>query len=588
MSPELLLKHFDQISNAPDAVPRLRRFILDLAVRGKLVEQHPEDEPAAELMKRIEVEKARRVAHKNDNPKRTGTGVALEVPPNWEIVPLIALGSWAIGSGFPKSEQGCQEGPYFFLKVSDMNLPGNEKYIVYSQNFIDEVTAARIRVKIHPSGTIIFPKIGGAIATNKRRILTRGSAIDNNCLGITFWQELPIEWCYLLLTTLDFAQYQAGTAVPALQQSVLEKIPIWLPPLAEQHRIVAKVGELMALCDELEVAQTKRERRRDRLVAATLRGMNNGETDLEAKEKFSFEESARFYFNHLPRLTTRPEYIQQLRQTILNLAVRGKLVPQDPKDEPADALLKRIREEKQRLLSKGGAKKERAILPIKNENAPFQAPPGWEWVRLGELTALITKGSSPKWQGVDYVSRDIGILFITSENVGNYRLRKMDESKYVEKKFNEIESRSILSFGDILMNLVGASIGRTALYDLYDVANINQAVALIRLVSNGANLNKNFLLHYLNSSMAIDLMLSSRVVTAQPNISLTDVREFPIPLPPLAEQHRIVAKVDELMTLCAELEDKLSTTTKTHRQLIEATLREAINVLGELKQVVCQ
>ena len=140
------------------------------------------------------------------------TGASFEVPPAWELIPLIALGTWAIGSGFPTSEQGKKDGPFFFLKVSDMNLPGNEKYIVSSQNFIDDAAAVRMRAKIHTAGTIIFPKIGGAIATNKRRILTRGSAIDNNCLGITFSQELPVEWCYFLLTTLDFTQYQAGTS----------------------------------------------------------------------------------------------------------------------------------------------------------------------------------------------------------------------------------------------------------------------------------------------------------------------------------------------------------------------------------------
>ena len=135
-----------------------------------------------------------------------------------------ALGCWATGTGFPKSEQGRTEGPYFFLKISDMNLPGNEKSIVTAQNRIDDQIAARIHAKLHSIRTIIFPKIGGAIATNKRRILGHPSAIDNNCLGITISNEIDLQWAYLLLTSLDFTQYQAGTAVPALQQSVLEGV----------------------------------------------------------------------------------------------------------------------------------------------------------------------------------------------------------------------------------------------------------------------------------------------------------------------------------------------------------------------------
>jgi type I restriction enzyme S subunit len=268
MNADRLLEHFHRIGDAPDTIPRLRRLILDLAMRGKLVPQDAKDEPAAELLKRIAKEKARtkkcqQDTHEIDHPEDLG-----DLPQSWSAVPLIALGAWAIGAGFPKNEQGLNNGPHFFPKVSDMNLPGNEKYITTSNNGIDDEAAERMRAKIHPPGTIIFPKIGGAIATNKRRILTKGSAIDNNCLGITFSREVDTEWAYLLLTTLDFTRYQAGTAVPALQQGVLERIPVGLPPLSEQHRIVAKVDELMALCDGLEAARAEREAVRDRLAAA--------------------------------------------------------------------------------------------------------------------------------------------------------------------------------------------------------------------------------------------------------------------------------------------------------------------------------
>ena len=152
----------------------------------------------------------------------------------------------------------------------------------------------------------------------------------------------------------------------------------------------------------------------------------------------------------------------------------------------------------------------------------------------------------------------------------------MDELKYVEKRFNEIEPRSMLRHGDILLNLVGASIGRAAVYDLRVEANINQAVALIRLIQETTNVDPKFLLHYLNSPLAIDHMMASQVVNAQPNISLTDVREFPVPFPPLAEQHRIVTKVDLLMALCDEMEARLTPTATTRRQLLDATLAEAL------------
>jgi type I restriction enzyme S subunit len=252
---------------------------------------------------------------------------------------------------------------------------------------------------------------------------------------------------------------------------------------------------------------------------------------------------------HYERIADAPDAIASLRRFVLDLAVRGKLVPQDPNDEPASELLKRIAAEKARLVTVGTTEKEKPVDQINDKTKPFDVPDGWVWTRLNALAQLITKGSSPKWQGVNYVSAEEGILFITSENVGSYELRKLDDLKYVEARFREIEPRSMLKSGDILMNLVGASIGRTALYNLITEANINQAVALVRLVQLHDGPSVNYLLHYFNSPSAIDFMLGSRVTTAQPDMSLTDAREFPVPLPPLAEQYRIVARVDELIAL---------------------------------------
>ena len=337
---------------------------------------------------------------------------------------------------------------------------------------------------------------------------------------------------------------------------------------------MAKVDELMALCDELEAAQAKRERRRDRLVAATLHGLNNGDPPSETGTGPTFEDSARFYFNHLPRLTTRPEHIQQLRQTILNLAVRGKLVPQDPNDEPASELLRRIEVEKQRLTSSGRIGKHETLPTVGRGETLFEEPSGWTWARLLSFCEVITKGSSPRWQGVAYTDKKNGVLFITSENVGNFRLF-LENRKYVQKRFNEIEPRSILARNDILLNLVGASIGRSALFDLDEIANINQAVCIVRTISRGEQLNLRYLLLFLNSEFGVRYMFDKQVDMARANLSMTNVGLTPVPLPPLAEQHRIVAKVDELMGLCDELETRITAIATVRRQLLEVTLAKA-------------
>lgn len=273
------LQTLPTLTTRPDQIKTLRQTILNLAVRGKLVKQDPSDEPAAELLKRIAKERTHFNRRAHELPEMANPQELGELPANWAATPLIGIGSWAIGAGFPKNEQGMSDGPFFFLKVSDMNLLGNEKYIITGNNFIDAEAASRMRAKVHPPGTIIFPKIGGAIATNKRRILTRGSAIDNNCLGITFGPEISTEWAYLLMTSIDLTKYQAGTAVPALQQGVLERIPIPLPPLAEQHRIVAKVDGLMALCDQLEASLTIATTTRCRFLEALLHEALGGQSE---------------------------------------------------------------------------------------------------------------------------------------------------------------------------------------------------------------------------------------------------------------------------------------------------------------------
>ncbi len=185
-------------------------------------------------------------------------------------VRLDSLGSWAQGCGFPLAEQGHTDRPILFSKVSDMNLSGNEREIHKTNHTIDEAAAKRLRIKVHPPGTVIFPKIGGAIATNKRRVLVRPTAIDNNCSGIIPNKSCSTAWVFLVLSAIDFAEYQSGTSVPAVNQGALGEIEVSLPPLAEQRRIVAKVDELMASVDALETQLATARTTATALLAAAL------------------------------------------------------------------------------------------------------------------------------------------------------------------------------------------------------------------------------------------------------------------------------------------------------------------------------
>ena len=559
MNADRLLALYDRVADAPDAIARLRRFVLDLAMRGRLVEQDPADEPASELLRRIEAEKAFDGKRRKKLPEIDQDSLG-EIPSSWSIAPLIALGDWAVGSGFPKNEQGHVDGPYFFLKVSDMNLPENEKYITTANNSIDDDAAKRMRAVIHPQGTVIFPKIGGAIATNKRRILTRGSAIDNNCLGLSFSSHIDTEWAYLLMNTLDFTVYQVGTAVPALQQGTLASIPVALPPLAEQQRIVAKVDELMTLCDRLEAARAHREATRDRLTAASLARLST----LDAE---TFRTHARFTLDTLPALTTRPDQIKALRQAILNLAVRGKLVPQDPVDEPSSELLRRIEAEK----ALDG--KRRKKLPEIDQDSLGEIPSSWS------ITPLIALGDWAIGSGFpknEQGHRDGPYFFLKVSD-----MNLPENEKYITKANNSIDDEAAKRMraaihppGTIIFPKIGGAI----------------ATNKRRILTRGSAIDNNCLglsfSSHIDTGWAYLLMTTLdftayQAGTAVPALQQGTLASIPVALPPLAEQQRIVAKVDALMTLCDRLEGSLAAADTARRSLLQALLNEALAPANE-------
>ena len=513
---------FDQFADAPDAVAKMRELVRTLAANGRLFGETESRECPTVRMKDV---CAQITDGEHATPHRISSGVPLATAKN------------------------VRDG---FLDLTNTD-------------YVAQTTAEKCWRRCKPQHDDILMVCVGAttgrvcLAQNPPDIvLVRSVALIRPKLE----RIAPAFLDLFLRSSSGQAQIWGNvkqSAQPCLYLGKMAEFEICLPPLAEQKRIVAKVDELMALCDRLEAQQQERETRHAALARASLARFADAPSPVNLP----------FLFH--PSYAIPPA---DLRKSILTLAVQGKLVPQDPNDEPAEEILARIAVTKLRLQKTGEIGKEKPVEPLQPDSLPFEAPDSWRWAKLAELTELITKGSSPKWQGIAYVPESEGILFITSENVGNYVLRKLDDLKYVSKGFNEIEPRSILKRGDILMNLVGASIGRTAVYDLHDGANINQAVALIRYVRETDGICPRFLLHYLNSPSAIDYMLSSRVVNAQPNISLTDAREFAVPVPPLTEQRRIVAKVEQLMALVDALETQLATSRATAANLLSALVAE--------------
>jgi restriction endonuclease S subunit len=242
------------------------------------------------------------------------------------------------------------------------------------------------------------------------------------------------------------------------------------------------------------------------------------------------------------------EKLELYKQSVLNAAIRGKLVSQDPKVEPASELLVRIRAKKEKLIKEGKIKKEKPLPPIDQSEIQFELPKGWEWVRLIDIMEIITKGSSPNWQGVKYVSKNEGIAFITSKNVQKFYI-EYQNLEYVEKKFNEIEPRSILKAGDVLTNIVGASIGRTAIFQDSFIANINQAVCILRPIDLAFS---KWIELYLNSPMALEMMNTDKVEMARANLGMSEIAKFLIPFPAISVQQKILKHANKLIEEATE------------------------------------
>jgi type I restriction enzyme S subunit len=338
----------------------------------------------------------------------------------------------------------------------------------------------------------------------------------------------------------------------------MERLEVPLPPLAEQHRIVAKVDELMALCDQLEAARQQREQGRERLIAATLESLNQ-----PAEDPASFRQDASFALQVLPSLTTTPAQIKQLRQTILNLAVRGKLVEQDPEDEPAEELLILLATEKQtqRNGRNWEANASVAADPL------FDMPRGWHLTVVAATARRVTVGYVGPMKD-QYVTD--GIPFLRSQNVRANRFRE-DGLVYISRDFHAKISKSSISPGDVVVVRSGNVGTACAIPASISEGNCSDLV----IIQEPICVCPEYLCFYLNS-MAQAHVASGTVGVALTHFNTKSVANMPIPLPPLAEQHRIVAKVDELMALCDQLEQQLSQADQQRRRLLEAVLAEAL------------
>jgi type I restriction enzyme S subunit len=530
-----LLAHFDRISEAPDAVSRLRRFILDLAVRGRVAEQNSVDESAAELVPRIHA------------AKRQFTGRPAKPVPKIDEEPFAIPSGWAwVRIREVTSDRGqlIPEAEFTYIDVTAIDKENGRIAETRVLSPSEAPSRARKRVAV---GDILYSCVRPYllnVAVVETEIAPAPIASTAFAVLNTFGLILPrYLWMALrspfMIACVD--KKMRGQAYPAINDADFARLPVPLPPLAEQDRIVKKVDDLMKLCDCLEAAQKGRERRRDQLVSASLNRLNAPSDDGSG-----FREDARFHLRHLPRLITRTDHLVDLRQTLLRLLVTGRMI--------------------RRHRDSSRSHREFPSTPL--------YPAHWVLAPLSEVAAQIVDcpHSTPKWEAAGKIC----------VRTNQFRPGYLDlkDSRYVSNAtYEERIDRLRPIRDDILYSREGGILGVACRIPPNVDLCLGQRMLLIRA---GEQIAPAFLELVLNSPVITDIARRETTGGAAPRVNVSTVRAYPIPVPPLSEQLEIVSTFQNLMSLCDRLEARLTATQTESRRFLESTLHEALRAPREI------
>ncbi|ECI0411896.1 restriction endonuclease subunit S [Salmonella enterica subsp. salamae] len=551
-------------------IKKLRELILELAVRGKLVAQDPNDEPASELLKRIAAEKAElvkqgKIKKPKPLPEISEEEKPFELPAGWEWTRLGVLckkltdGSHNppkdAGNGYPMlSSQNIQDG---YIDIE------NPSRYVSEDDF--EKENARTLVQKNDVLLTIVGSIGrsAVVLDDKSFVLQRSVAVIATSLYSHFLSNL-----FKAITAQNyFIENGKGTAQKGIYLGQLSLMLIPVPSLGEQKRISDRLNELMLLCDQLEQHSLTSLDAHQQLVETLLTTLTDSQNADELAENW-----ARIS-EHFDTLFTTEASIDALKQTILQLAVMGKLVPQDPNDEPASELLKRIAQEKAQLVKDGKIKKQKPLPTISDEEKPFELPEGWEWCKFGLISEFINGDRGSNYPNKnEYVVH--GIPWINTGHIEKDGTLSITDMNFItEKKFNELRSGKIQS-GDLVYCLRGATFGKTAFVKPYESGAIASSLMIIRPFIREMG---EHIYNYLISPFGRSQIFRFDNGSAQPNLSANSVMLYAFACPPLQEQFRIHKKITELFHICDNLKLQTQSAQQTQLHLADALTDAAIN-----------
>lgn len=512
-----LVRYFDLIAQAPGGVARLRELILTLAVQGKLVPQDASDEPASELLKKIRTEKDRLIAEgkiKRDKPlaEIADEEKPFELPEGWQWVRVPDIYYNISPSGNKLLSSAVKpEGQY---PVIDQG----QKYVT---GFTDD---AGLVINI-PGPVIVFGDHTKAIKYIDFDFVA--GADGTKILRPILQDEKFFAW-QLRSFYLEDRGY-------ARHFKVLNSCLFALPPVLEQSRIVTRVEELMQVCDALEASGQLETEQHAQLVNTLLGTLTQSETPEALADNWQR------IATHFDVLLDRPEAVDALEQTILQLAVRGLLAPQDPTDEPASVLLQKIRTEKDHLIAQSKIKRDKPLPPITDEEKPFELPQGWEWVRFGQIANIASNLVPPsqhaeKWQvAPDCIEKATGRLL----------------HKRTVAQAEIVSPNHLFKPGQLLYSKIRPSLSKAVLVDFEGLCSAD-------MYPIESQLNMEFLLLYILSEPFLQQVIIAENRVKMPKLNQEALVAFMVALPPLVEQTEIVKRVNELRSLCANLRQRLT------------------------------
>ena len=483
----------------------LKSSILQLAIQGKLVEQRPEEGTGEELYQQIQAEKKRlmkegKIKKEKPLPEIAEDEVPFEIPEGWKWVQLRDIAT-KITDGTHHSPANHEQGKYKYVTAKNVK---NQGVMLTNITYVSEDVHNEIFARCNPEhGDVLLIKDGattGVVTVNN--LIEPFSMLSS--VALLKMPSLMSAWylVYVLRSDLLYKAVRAqmkGTGITRITLKQIELMTIPLPPLAEQKRIVAQIEELLPYLDRYEKA-----------------------------------------WNRLEEFNRR--FPADMQKSILQMAIQGKLVEQRPEEGTGEELYRQIQAEKKRLIQEGKIKKEKPLPEIAEDEVPFEIPEGWKWVRLPSVS------SSCLGKMLDR-QKNSGSLMPYLRNV-NVRWGSFDLMDLLEMRFEDVEDDRFLIRKNDLVMCEGGEPGRCAIWTQDTPIHFQKACHRIRFAQS---LNVAFFYHVFCLYASNGIFSNLYTGTTIKHLTGQSLDRVVVPLPPLAEQKRIVARLEEILPLCERL-----------------------------------